>query len=161
MESEFDTQERIINEAWSGSVPVRITLSIHDNTSLETPPHYLAFVPRVSYLPLILDKVIDHFAPFTHTGFSTDSMWFSYNSSPLKWQYPVGVLLDLNFGDAPNLPWTIEFNFHRYPSDVLLPYQGLKSIRALYQNSLKESSSLLLGTSAPIMNLSRSDEELM
>jgi autophagy-related protein 5 len=162
----MDIETNVLEEVWKGNIPIRINLSTHDIASHEIPPDYYALVSRFSYLPQLLEAVKAHFEPYTSTDFTLESIWFSYKSVPLKWHYPIGLLADMNTYISSgnlilNIPFEIEVHFHRYPSDTLLAYQGLKSIKIIYQNSLKESCSLLLGTSGPVMNLSRDQEETM
>jgi len=150
-----------LTEVWKGAIPVRITLSMHDITSLESPPPMFLLLPRVSYIPLILEEVIQHFEPHTHTVFKTQEIWFSYNNKVLKWQYPLGVLADSLAGPEIPLPWHLEVNFNRYPVNVLLPYNGLASIRTLFLNSLKESCALMTGSANSVMNMSKQQEDFL
>lgn len=159
----MEFEEQVLQEVWKGAIPIRISLSTYDIASHETPPDYYSLVLRSSYLPQLLESVKAHFEPYTSTDFTLESIWFTFNSVALKWHYPVGFLVDIN---TPNnliltLPFHIEAHFHRFPNENLLAYQGLKSLKNIFQNSLKESCALLLGTSGPVMNLSRDQENNM
>ena len=162
----MEFEEQILDEVWKGCIPIRISLSTYDIASHEIPPDYYCLIPRNNYLPQLLEAVKLHFEPYTPTDFTLESIWFSYNSNPLKWHYPIGFLADIHSSIESGsllllIPFHLEAHFHRYPTEILLPYHGLKSIRSIYQNSLKESCALLLGTSASVMNLSRDKEDLM
>lgn len=113
-------------------------------------PFYL-MVPRLSYFPLCTDKVnntktrqrsrrtfIQRF-PFLFRGNQvrkhfirhiqqSDSrqdheMWLEFNGIPLKWHYPIGVLLDIYSNDV-QLPWNIVVHFERFPENVLMHCQN-------------------------------------
>ena len=162
----MEIEDQVLEEAWKGSLPLRVSLSKLDIASHEMPQDFYAMVSRNSYLPNLIETVSKHFELYTSTDFTLDSIWFSYNSVPLKWHYQLGLLVDLNskLKDGVlllNLPFHVEVHFHRFPTEELLPLNGIKSIRSIFQNALKESSALLLGTSAAVMNLSRDQEENM
>lgn len=159
-----ELEEQVLDEVWSGYVPLKISLSKYDISFSGTPLDYYICVPRCSYLPLIVENIRKHFDQYTSTDYVQDEIWFSYKSVPLKWHYPIGFLLDI-FSSILynsvnlNIPFEIEVNFRRFPADILLPYKGIKSLYTIFQNSLKESCAMLLGTSAPVLNLSREQED--
>jgi autophagy-related protein 5 len=162
----MDFDDQIQEEVWKGAFPLRISLSTYDLASTEHPADFYRLVPRCSYLPQLLDAVKSHFEPYAATDFTLETIWFSYNSLPLKWHYPLGLLVDIHstlqaHNIACSVPFHVEVHFHRFPSDSLLPYQGLKSLRSVFQNTLKEACALLLGTSGPVMSLSRDQEDSM
>lgn len=51
-------------------------------------------IPRQSYLSLLIERVKSHFSDFV-SGFDSDQLWFSFNSIPMQWHVPAGVLYDL------------------------------------------------------------------
>lgn len=50
-------------------------------------------------------------------------MWLEFNGIPLKWHYPIGVLLDIYFNDI-QLPWNIVVHFDKFPENVLMHCQN-------------------------------------
>jgi len=46
-------------------------------------------------------------------------MWLEFNGIPLRWHYPIGVLLDIYFNDI-QLPWNIVVHFDKFPENVLM-----------------------------------------
>ena len=50
-------------------------------------------------------------------------MWLEFNGIPLKWHYPIGVLLDIYSNDV-ELPWNIVVHFDRFPENVLMHCQN-------------------------------------
>ena len=47
----------ILREVWDGRVPVCVQLASEDCNTLSAPDPYYLMVPRLSYLPLVMDKV--------------------------------------------------------------------------------------------------------
>jgi autophagy-related protein 5 len=47
--------------------------------------HYQLLLPRVSYLPVVTDKVTKHFQRAVKPDMDTSGIWFDFNGQPLKW----------------------------------------------------------------------------
>lgn len=47
----------ILREVWDGRVPVSVQLASEDCSTLSAPDSYYLMVPRLSYFPLVMDKV--------------------------------------------------------------------------------------------------------
>lgn len=76
-------------QIWASSIPLHLS-----HPSSATP--YILFVPRLSYLPLLLPRL----SAFYNTSISS----FSHEGIQLK-NLPVGLLCDLY---QPDLPWRLE-----------------------------------------------------
>ena len=116
---------------------------------------------------------------------SSHDGWFSSESVPLKWNYPLGLLYDLYAGmdpaaraggsgdkersklwresdpeeqNGPFLPWLLTVHFSDYPQQdlVRLDQEGLVMHDA-FINSVKEADFLRNGTAKGIMSLSKED----
>ncbi|WEW59740.1 Autophagy protein 5 [Emydomyces testavorans] len=56
-------------------------------------------VPRLSYLPFLLPRLLAFFSSsLIDPDIPAHEGWFSFESVPLKWHYPVGLLYDLYAG---------------------------------------------------------------
>ena len=87
---------------------------------LEPEPLYL-LISRVSYLPLVTEKVKKHFSKSISNENQTQGgeMWFGFNGTPLKWHYQIGVLFDLLAGEDDKLPFNLTVHFTKFPEEVL------------------------------------------
>lgn len=47
----------VLREIWDGKLPVKFTLNDEEVNDLQTPEPYYLMVPRLSYFPLVWDKV--------------------------------------------------------------------------------------------------------
>ena len=153
---------------WGGSVPLAFVLAASDVATLHPPSARYVLAPRVSYLPQLVESVLALFqqavAPAGGNG-GAQHVWFEASGVPLKWQLPVGVLVDAVRMFAPadvSLPLTVVVHFHDFPSDTLMRYQGQQSARRAYVNALKQSACLHFGSAKPVLTgLSQTQQEQM
>ncbi|GBG90296.1 hypothetical protein CBR_g50474 [Chara braunii] len=120
---------------WKGAIPLRVVLDANEVTTLTPPPPYYVMAPRMSFLPLLVDKLRRHFQSVLPPG--TEMAWFDYNGLPLKWNILTGVLFDL-LTDGQERPWQITVHFRNFPSDLLIPWDGEETIKWSFMNALKE-----------------------
>lgn len=131
--------KEVIREIWEGRLPVCFNLSPDEVTTIEQPEPCYLLVPRMSYFPLVTDKVFRHFQKASNQD-NIDDMWLAYNGQPLKWHYPIGVLYDLHTSEE--LPWNITIHFKRFPEKEILKCHGREAVEANYISAVKEADSL-------------------
>ncbi|XP_013877070.1 autophagy protein 5 isoform X2 [Austrofundulus limnaeus] len=103
-------------------------------------PTMQLLLPRVSYLPLVTDKVKKHFLKVMKAE-DVEEMWFEYEGTPLKWHYPIGVLFDLHASNTV-LPWSITVHFKSFPDRDLLHCPSNSIVEAHFMSSIKEADAL-------------------
>lgn len=130
----------ILKELWDGKIPVSFSLSFDEVVSGDQPETLYLMVPRVSYLPLVTEKVSKHFAKYLNPE-ETGEMWFSYSEQPLKWHYPIGVLYDM-YSDEDSTPWNIVVHFQEFPDDELLHCPSKDAVESQFMSTLKEADCL-------------------
>ncbi|KAF7226699.1 autophagy protein 5 [Nothobranchius furzeri] len=128
----------VLRDVWFGRIPTCFTLNPDEATEREAEPYYL-LLPRVSYLPLVTDKVKKHFLKVMKA--EDVEMWFEYEGTPLKWHYPVGVLFDLHASNTV-LPWSITVHFKSFPDQDLLHCPSNSVVEAHFMSSIKEADAL-------------------
>jgi len=102
-------------------------------------------LPRMSYLPLVTEKVKSHFSPNAeHKG----PIWFSHKKIPLRWHLPIGLLFDMlgsrqhEVSPGSRLPWSITVHFSEFPTEILLECPSREAVESIFMSSLKESDQL-------------------
>ncbi|KAL3699560.1 hypothetical protein R1sor_017582 [Riccia sorocarpa] len=138
-----------------GSIPLLVHLHESEVTSLPAPSPYLVLAPRNGYLPLLADSIKPHFQSTLPPG--PDTIWFEYQSLPLKWHIPTGVLFDLLCAE-PERPWNLTVHFRAYPAEVLSPCEDEDSVKWNFVNALKEASYVMYGNTKSVMNLSQLEQ---
>ncbi|VDM99426.1 unnamed protein product [Thelazia callipaeda] len=131
----------VTRKLWDGRIPVQFVLDKLEFMQCTAKPFYVNFtvvVPEMSYFPLILPRVLQYFSTVVDS-FDTSSVWLQYNSKPLKWHYPVGLLFDLLKADHL-LPWTIVLRTKDFPMEVM-QCKG-NDLESLYIQSVKEADQL-------------------
>ncbi|KAN0065444.1 autophagy protein 5 [Thecaphora frezii] len=86
---------------WSGTIPIAVTLDASDlppGSDQSLASTYL-LVPRVSYLPLIVQDVRRSMVELVLDDAALASLdekewWFEYEGQPLRWHWPIGLLYD-------------------------------------------------------------------
>ncbi|KAL9266439.1 Autophagy protein 5-like protein [Drosera capensis] len=111
--------------------------------------------PRIGYLPLLALQIKPVFSAALPPG--TDTVWFEYKGSPLKWYIPTGVLFDLLCAE-PERPWNITVHFRGYPTNVLTPCESEDAIKWSFINSFKEAACIIAGNCKSVMNMPQSDQ---
>eukprot|EP00794_Sanderia_malayensis_P016032 gene16032-17652_t len=130
----------VLREIWEGRVPVCFTLSQDEIATVEQPEPYYMLVPRLSYFPLVVDKMCRHFQKAAGQN-DSDEMWLEYEGQPLKWHYPIGVLFDIH-GSSEHLPWGITVHFKRFPDAEIIRCNSKEAVEAHFMSCLKEADNL-------------------
>ncbi|KAK3097153.1 hypothetical protein FSP39_006880 [Pinctada imbricata] len=129
----------IMRELWDGRVPVTFTLAEEEIDSEQPDPVYL-MVPRITYFPLVTEKITKHFTKYISEE-NQGEVWLEFEGQPLKWHYPVGVLYDLYNSDS-SLPWRISVHFQEFPEDELLHCGSKDVVESHFISTIKEADSL-------------------
>jgi autophagy-related protein 5 len=110
-------------------------------------------VPRQGYLYTVIPKIIPFWQHLLPPEVS-NTPWFSYNSLPLKWNIPTGVLFDLLLAGFPSShPWQLTLHFTDFPTATLGEYTGEDSLKSIFRNSLKEASFIAKNSAQPVMDM--------
>lgn len=131
----------VLRIIWEGQIPVCFQADV-DEVDGGQPENFYLLVSRLTYLPLVTDKVRKHFARYV-TDVSADSeIWFDCNGTPLKWHYPIGVLYDLTMRGNDDIPWTLKIHFTKFPEEQLFRCPNREIVEAHFMSSLKEADFL-------------------
>jgi len=141
--------KEVIEAIWNGSVPACFKLASHECNSLQNPEPFFMMLPRISYFPLLWEKIQRHFVRFVAEENRSSPIWLDFNQVPLRWQYPIGVLFDLMAKDVV-LPWTITVHFNDFPEKEVIPCPNRQVAEVQFMNSVKEAD--FLKTRKKVMN---------
>ena len=100
--------------------PVSFALAADEVTAttkggtLEHPRPYIVHLSRQSYLPLVFERLQEHFADSKPPRCSGEMWCSTEDGTPLKWHRPSGVLFDLH-GTPEELPWRLVVHFTKFP----------------------------------------------
>jgi len=109
---------------------------------MHRPEPYYMMVPRITYFPIVLDRVVKYFNRFMEQGKNnSEDMWLDYDGQPIKWQHQIGLSWDL-FGSAYDLPWRLILHFSDFPSKDLVRCNTKSSIKSIFMSSIKEADAL-------------------
>lgn len=134
--------KEVLREIWHGQLPLCFKLHPDDVNGMHRPEPYYMMASRVTYFPIILDRVVKYFSRFMDQNRQTNNdMWLDYDGQPIKWHYPVGLSWDL-FGSTYDLPWKLILHFSEFPAKELVRCNTKASIETNFMSSLKEADAL-------------------
>lgn len=136
--SKMANDREVLRIIWEGQIPVCFQADADEVSGVRQPENFYLMVSRLSYLPLVTDKVWQityismnsihkyinfqvkkHFSRFVSNDAQEGEVWFDCNGTPLKWHYPIGVLFDLTMREDNDLPWILTIHFSKFPEEVL------------------------------------------
>ena len=170
---------------WDGRLPLEIRLAPADCRSYADSEPYLIQYPRLSYLAFLLPRLHTFFAPkLINPDTPANEAWFEFESVPLKWHYPAGLLYDIHSGAEPvdlgrrttieasqasilehgsaqqPLPWKLVVHYSELPSEQLYPLDAEGgAMRDSFVNAVKEADFIRNGSARTVMGMSKEDSE--
>ncbi|XP_076258968.1 autophagy protein 5 [Rhynchophorus ferrugineus] len=133
----------ILREVWEGKLPVCFKLHPDEVVELQQPDPFYLMVPRLSYFPLVTDKVKKHFLKYVSNDKQDHEMWLEYNGQPMKWHFPIGVLYDfLVEGETETLPWLVMVHFDKFPETQIYRFSNKEMVESYFMACLKEADVL-------------------
>ncbi|OEH77355.1 autophagy protein 5 [Cyclospora cayetanensis] len=91
---DFDASERL--QLMQSGLPLCIFLESSEVVAIKPPAPLYIFVPRVSYLPTLIDKCHEHFKPYIQPSFGQPtSPFFDFGGIPIDWRLPIGIAFDI------------------------------------------------------------------
>jgi autophagy-related protein 5 len=154
--SPIDDKE-ITRELWQSRLPICFILSDEDITKVnrsELPEPIYLMLSRHIYFPCIIEKIFRYYSTYYKenlidptNNISLNNLWLEYESIPVKWHYPIGVLYDLYTSSlstttTSHLPWQIIVHLSKFPENELIRFPDKDLIEAHYMSTLKEADAL-------------------
>lgn len=134
--------KEVLREIWHGQLPICFKLHPDDVSGMHRPEPYYVMVSRVTYFPLVLDRVVKYFNRFMDQNRHVNNdMWLDYDGQPIKWQHPIGLSWDL-FGSSYDLPWKLILHFSDFPAKELVRCNTKASIETNFMSNIKEADAL-------------------
>jgi len=124
---------------WDGKVPVEFVLDPAETRATQS---FFVMFPRISYFPLCLSKVLQFFQHNVDEleDVNPKDIWLASNGTMLKWNYPIGVLYDMNIADN-SLPWVVTLRFKNFP-DELVRCGTYDSMKHYFLQTVKEADQM-------------------
>ena len=80
--SAFESLSLCSHEIWKGCIPLKIDMCLDDVTTNEIPAPVFIMAHRQSYLPVVLEAIVENFRQQA-VEFSSD-IWFDSSGTPLQ-----------------------------------------------------------------------------
>lgn len=164
--SNIENTTEVKKRLWNGSINIRIIFIVNGQTF-----EYLVQAFRNSYLPLLYPRIIPYFETITNAKVE-EPVWLEFESVPLRWNIPVGVLYDCLYLPAHHSSrdrsrsWELNLRVGTYPMEYVMPFTQtngaidyIKCLNEVLKNQLKQSTFVINGSSKAIMQMSEHDSE--
>ena len=112
--------ERLQESVWETRIPLKIKMNSKDLISSNIPLTLYYSLPRVSYLSSIFGDIIKNFEGCVQVNLA--DLWIECENKPLRWQYPLGVLVDSLGIDISRGPITLTVRLREMPKNQVLEY---------------------------------------
>jgi autophagy-related protein 5 len=90
-----------------------------------------------------------------------EEIWLEYEKIPIKWQYPLGVIVDSLGIDLKKGPIPFYVHVRNIPKDKVLTYEGLDTLKKYYFAAIKEANMIKFPKEQKILNLDLDDTKLL
>ena len=132
--------ERLQESVWETRIPLKIKMSPKDLISSNVPLTLYYSLPRVSYLSSIFGEIINNFQSCVQVNLP--DLWIECENKPLRWQYPLGVLVDSLGIDISRGPITLTVRLREMPKNTVLEYTSMAALKFYFFGALKEADSI-------------------
>jgi len=144
----------VLRQVWDGRVPVSFVLASSEVGAVEQPDRLFMLVSRITYFPLVIERVQRYFQRYTGAVADKSSasaaatalgdVWLEDdNGSPVRWHYPVGVLYDLAVQSTlASSPWQLTVHFSNFPEHELIRLSCRDAVEAVFMSAVKEADCL-------------------
>ena len=149
--------ERLQESVWETRIPLKIKMSPKDLISSNVPLTLYYSLPRISYLSSIFGDIIKNFEGCIQVNLP--DLWIECENKPLRWQYPLGVLIDSLGIDTSKGPITLTVRFREIPKDEVVQYESLDTLRFYFMNAIKEADVIRYPTDKKVFNLKTNDTD--
>lgn len=136
--------KEVLREIWHGQLPLCFKLHDDDVSGMHRPDPYYMMVSRVTYFPLVWDRVVKYFSRFMDQSKqpqSNNNIWLDFDGQPVRLQYPIGMSWDL-LGSSCDLPWNLILHFSDFPAKELVRCNTKASIETNFFSNIKEADAL-------------------
>ena len=129
--------ERLQESVWETRIPLKIKMNPKDLISSNVPLTLYYSLPRVSYLSSIFGDIIKNFEGCVQVNLP--DLWIECENKPLRWQYPLGVLVDSLGIDVSRGPITLTVRLREMPKNSVLEYTSMGALKFYFFGALKEA----------------------
>ena len=144
---------------WDTPINLKIEMAYNDLIDSNIPITLYYTIPRIGYLSKLFGDLIANFK--NNVPMTPEEIWLEYEKIPIKWQYPLGVIVDSLGIDLKKGPIPIYVHVRNIPKDKVLTYEGLDTLKKYYFAAIKEANMIKFPKEQKILNLDLDDTKLL
>ena len=154
-----NADDQIQTAVWDTTINLKIEMANVDLIDANIPIPLYFTIPRIGYLSKLFGDLIANFK--NNVPMTPEEIWLEYENIPIKWQYPLGVIVDSLGIDLSKGPIPIYVHVRNIPKDKVLTYEGLDTLRKYYFAAIKEANMIKFPKEQKILNLDLDDTKLL
>ena len=144
---------------WDTTINLKIEMANVDLIDANIPIPLYFTIPRIGYLSKLFGDLIANFK--NNVPMTPKEIWLEYEKIPIKWQYPLGVIVDSLGIDLKKGPIPFYVHVRNIPKDKVLTYEGLDTLKKYYFAAIKEANMIKFPKEQKILNLDLDDTKLL
>ena len=154
-----NADDQIQTAVWDTTINLKIEMANNDliDSNIPIPLYYT--IPRIGYLSKLFGDLIANFK--NNVPMTPKEIWLEYEKIPIKWQYPLGVIVDSLGIDLKKGPIPFYVHVRNIPKDKVLTYEGLDTLKKYYFAAIKEANMIKFPKEQKILNLDLDDTKLL
>ena len=133
-----NADDQIQTAVWDTTINLKIEMANVDLIDANIPIPLYFTIPRIGYLSKLFGDLIANFK--NNVPMTPKEIWLEYEKIPIKWQYPLGVIVDSLGIDLKKGPIPFYVHVRNIPKDKVLTYEGLDTLKKYYFAAIKEAN---------------------
>ena len=154
-----NADDQIQTAVWDTTINLKIEMANVDLIDANIPIPLYFTIPRIGYLSKLFGDLIANFK--NNVPMTPKEIWLEYEKIPIKWQYPLGVIVDSLGIDLKKGPIPFYVHVRNIPKDKVLTYEGLDTLKKYYFAAIKEANMIKFPKEQKILNLDLDDTKLL
>lgn len=154
-----NADDQIQTAVWDTTINLKIEMANVDLIDANIPIPLYYTIPRIGYLSKLFGDLIANFK--NNVPMTPKEIWLEYEKIPIKWQYPLGVIVDSLGIDLKKGPIPFYVHVRNIPKDKVLTYEGLDTLKKYYFAAIKEANMIKFPKEQKILNLDLDDTKLL
>lgn len=143
--------ERFQENIWETTIPIKFQIDQHDLTTANQPLALYVCVPRVAYIASYFNDIMDNLKGIVETELK--EIWLELEGVPIKWNYPIGPILDSIGINLENGPVSLTVHIKELDAKKVIRFYNTGDLVFHYKNALKAGTQISYKVGKPALGV--------